>query len=210
MDTLQHQSLQSHATQPQNIPVETVHVIHMACPITPASIQQLHNCTLLALQEGAQRLELRISSLGGCLASGFAAYGLLRSLPVPVRTHNNGNVESAAVVIYLAGSERTAATHSRFVIHPLNWGTGNGSVDHNRIVEWADSLNFDRDRYRTIFDEATDGAQIPIDILKHLNQEAIIIGPADAESAGITTRTVAADTHKLPFHNVRHLWISGF
>lgn len=186
------------------------HVVHMACPVTPASIQCLHNVILGALSQRAGPIQLRISSEGGHLASGFAAYGLLSSIPIPLRTHNNGNVESVAVLLYLAGSERTTAEHSRFVLHPLNWGTPAGQVDHSRLSEWNGSLNFDRDRYCAIFKQATQGAEIPIDVSKHLQNEALIIGPAAARTSGIVTGAVSADCHDLPSENVTHWWVDRF
>ncbi|MFT0531895.1 ATP-dependent Clp protease proteolytic subunit [Castellaniella hirudinis] len=198
------------AATPQNVPSVRPHIIHMACPVTQTSVQVLHNVTLGAIAQGATSIDLRMSSEGGNLAAGFAAYGLLTSLPIPVHTHNNGNVESVAVLIYLAGSERTVAAHGRFVLHPLNWALGNGSVDHSRLIEWSDSLNFDRNRYCAIFQQATQGAESPIDVLQCLKNEALIIGPAAARAAGITTRAVSTDSHTLPSENIVHWWVDRF
>ena len=186
------------------------HVIHLSCPITQTSVQGLQNVVLGALHQGAEAVHLRISSEGGHLASGFAAFGLLSSLPIPLHTHNNGNVESAAVLLYLAGSDRTAAEHSRFVLHPLNWGTPAGQVDHSRLSEWNGSLNFDRDRYCAIFKQATQGAQVPIDVSKHLQNEALIIGSAAATDARIVTRAIDSVEHKLPSENIVHWWVTAF
>lgn len=142
----------------------THHTIHFICPVTARSVQILQNVCLGAIRTaGASRIELRISSEGGDLAAGFAAYGFLRSLPIGLHTHNISNVESIAILMYLAGTVRTAALHSRFVVHPLHWNTTQGAVDHNRLNEWSESLNFDRGRYAAIFQETTNDAKLPID-----------------------------------------------
>ena len=118
------------------------HIIHFYGPVTPASIEELRNCALSGIQEGhADELLISISSEGGNLAAGFTAYHFLRSLPVPVTTHNLGNVESIGVLLFLAGEKRLVVQHGRFTLHALHWGFGSGTVDHDRLAEYTASLN---------------------------------------------------------------------
>lgn len=216
-------SAQTIATPLQHQRPKPLHIIHFSCPVTEVSVQNLQDLLLRAVTSDAGAIQLRISSGGGGLNPGFAAYGLLKSLPVPLHTHNSSNVESIAVLMYLAGQRRTAADHSRFTFHPLHWGTGNGIVDHARMAEWVTSLDFDRERYCAIFREATQGAQVPLDIEECLRDRAKIIGAATAATHGITTAALGADgleasvasmcageVHVLPRENVVHWWVNGF
>ncbi|WP_155837415.1 ATP-dependent Clp protease proteolytic subunit [Herminiimonas sp. CN] len=50
----------------------------------------------------------------GSTDQGFALYNFLRSLPIPLKTHNIGDVESIAVVVFLASTKRFTCPHSRF------------------------------------------------------------------------------------------------
>ncbi len=112
-------------------------------------------------------------------------YHFLHSLPVPVITHNIGSVESIGIVVFLAGERRFACPHSRFLIHPLHWTFGTPAADHQRLVEWGKSLDFDAQRYAQIVNEATQGSDEPLNIGAHLEHDALIVGPAAAVKAGL-------------------------
>ena len=147
------------------------HVIHFYGPITPGSVQELRNVTLATIhqqQQAASEILLLLSSEGGNITAGFTAYHFLQSLPVPLTIHNTGNVESMGVIMLLAGTTRLSVACGKFAIHAMHWGFGNAPVDHNRLLEYGDSLNFDLERYSRIFKERTSGAQKPIDVKEHL------------------------------------------
>jgi ATP-dependent Clp protease, protease subunit len=171
------------------------HIIHFYGPVTPASIEELRNCALSGIQEGhADELLISISSEGGNLAAGFTAYHFLRSLPVPVTTHNLGNVESIGVLLFLAGEKRLVVQHGRFTLHALHWGFGSGTVDHDRLAEYTASLDFDVERYAQIFDERTHGASQPVDVRSHLLGRANILASDASVSAGISHSVQEAAT----------------
>lgn len=179
----------------------SVHVIHFFGPLSQASVEQLRNCVLTGTeQQGATEICLHLSSEGGNLTAAFTAYHFLRSLAVPVTTHNLGNVESAAVLVYLAGATRLAVSHSRFMLHSLHWGFTAGSVDHDRLAEHARSLDFDAERYAKVFDERTSGAQQPANVRQHLAGRASILEPQAAIAAGIATAISDATTHRGATH----------
>ena len=77
----------------------------------------------------------------------------LRSLGIPLVSHNMGNVESSAVLLYLAADTRFAAPYSRFLLHNFHWTFSTESVRKPVISEILDSLDFDSARYRDIFNE---------------------------------------------------------
>jgi ATP-dependent protease ClpP protease subunit len=64
---------------------------------------------------------LEIASGGGDLIAGFAGYNILTNLPVKVTTHNCGAVDSAAIMLFLAGVQRIASALSAFHFHQSAW-----------------------------------------------------------------------------------------
>lgn len=186
---------------------ESKHCIHFYGPITPMSIEHLRDSALTAIKaNNAQQLCVYLSSEGGNLTAGFTAFNFLRALPVPVTAINMGNVESIAVLLYLAADERLALPHSRFLIHSFNWTFGSDAViDHARINEHTLSLSHDVERYAKIFNDRTQGAQTPVDVRECLNGKALVLGASAASDAGIVTGIIPAegaisreDTHWWP------------
>ena len=182
-----------------------LHIIHFIGPINHTSACTVRNLCLQALQSGATELELHMSTEGGNMTAGFALYFFLKSLPLPLTTHNVGSVESVGVVIFLAGSKRYACPRTRFLVHPLHWGFGNlVAADHSRVSEWRECLDFDAERYVSIFEEATKGGAEPDDIRTHLFGNARIFDADQAQAAGIVDKVIQA---RLPeFGETSHWW----
>ena len=115
-----------------------LHIVHFIGPINHSSACTIRNLCLQALQSGATEIELHLSTEGGNMTAGFALYFFLKSLPLPLTTHNIGSVESIGVVIFLAGHKRYACPGTRFLVHPLHWGFGNlVAADHSRVSRMA-------------------------------------------------------------------------
>ena len=170
-----------------------LHIIHFIGPIDHTAVCTARNLFLQALQHGATDLELHMSTEGGNMTAGFALYFFLKSLPIPLTTHNIGSVESVGVVIFLAGQHRFACPGTRFLVHPLHWGFGSlVAADHSRVSEWRDCLDFDAERYARIFDEATHGASAPVDVRANLVAAARIFNTDQALAAGIIEAAVQA------------------
>ena len=118
---------------------------------------------------------------------GFTLYNFLRSLPVAVTIHNLSNVQSTAVIVYLAGRRRLVCPQGRFLIHPLHWSFDSGQVDHARLREYVGSLDNDLERYAEIFEARTGGAASPLDVRSHLSgrEQERIVNAREAVTAGI-------------------------
>jgi ATP-dependent protease ClpP protease subunit len=171
----------------------SLHIVHFIGPINHGSACTVRNLCLQAVQAGASEIELHMSTEGGNMTAGFALYFFLKSLPVPLTTHNIGSVESVGVVIFLAGQKRYACPGTRFLVHPLHWGFGNlVAADHSRVSEWRNCLDFDAERYACIFDEATKGAPAYADIRTNLTGNARIYDADEALAAGIVHAAVQA------------------
>ena len=185
----------------------SLHIVHFIGPITHGSVCTVRNLCLQALQNGASEIELHMSTEGGNMTAGFALYFFLKSLPLPLVTHNIGSVESVGVVIFLAGQRRYACPGTRFLIHPLHWGFGNlVAADHSRVSEWRDCLDFDAERYATIFEEATQAAGVQDDVRTNLFGNARIYNAEQAVAAGIVHQAVQA---RLPECGPTSHWWNG-
>ncbi|MCL2138814.1 MAG: ATP-dependent Clp protease proteolytic subunit [Treponema sp.] len=166
---------------------EKTAVIDFFCGITPQSAQTLVSVVNNAIENQASKIIIRLSSRGGDLAPSFGAYHFLRSTGIPLSVCNFGNIESSAVLLYLAADTRTAVAHSQFLIHPFHWTFPPGPVRVPAIKEAVASLDFDAGRYADIFNERTSGAEKRIDILKCLEGNPLVIGAQEALLCGITT-----------------------
>ncbi len=184
-----------------------LHIVHFIGPINHSAVCSVRNLCLQALQSGATEIALHMSTEGGNMTAGFALYFFLKSLPLPLTTHNIGSVESVGVVIFLAGSKRYACPGTRFLVHPLHWGFGNlVAADHSRVSEWRDCLDFDAERYASIFEEATGPAGSGEDIRANLFGNARIYDAEQALAAGIIHAAVQA---RLPEAGVTSHWWNG-
>ena len=193
------------------IELDTTHYFHFYGPVTPASFQGLRNILLEAItQRGCQTAVLCISSEGGDLNSGFTAYNFLRALKVDLTAINMGTVESIAVPIFLAADRRLVLNNSRFLLHSFHWKFLNAPVDHTRLAEHSDSLQFDAKRYAEIFQERTNGADDPINIADCLNGPARILDASASISTGLAHQIIQSQDALTFGGTAVHWWVNHF
>jgi ATP-dependent protease ClpP protease subunit len=164
---------------------QRIDVVNFISGINPKSVAALIDVTGKARNNGSSKIILNISSTGGNLGPAFGAYYHLRSLGIPLVSHNMGNIESSAVLLYLAADTRLAAPHSRFLLHNFTWTFGGEAVHHSTLREKVSCLDFDVQRYGDIFNERTKGAESPIEIFKALNGDVLLTTGTAAIAAGI-------------------------
>ena len=174
----------------------SLHIIHFMKEIIPDTFHTLQHCALSAVKQEASKIHIHLSSQGGNNDMGFAAYHLLRSLPVPVTIKCVGNVESMAVVLFLAADERVITPHGKIKIHPMHWAFGGGPIDHNRLSEYVDSLDFDAKRYAAIFNERTTTSTTKMNVVSHLSGKAKLLTAEEAVEAGIATKIEEVEISK--------------
>ncbi|MFJ5162220.1 ATP-dependent Clp protease proteolytic subunit [Pantoea sp. NPDC088449] len=166
-----------------------LHTVHFLCPVTAQTLSSFQQCCLQAVGNGSSSLLIHISSGGGDLISGFTAYHFLKSLPVPVITHNISNVESVANVIFMAGTERRANPGSRFLLHPLHWGFTTPAADHARMVEWSKCLDNDFQRFINVLNSETKRNDVDWGAL--INAATILDADTAAANGMVTSVTKA-------------------
>jgi ATP-dependent protease ClpP protease subunit len=79
-------------------------------------------------------IHLHINSPGGELFAALAVLEVIRALPVPVHTHIEGQAGSAATLLSISGSFRTAGKYSLMLIHQLAGGA------HGKFSEMLDDM----------------------------------------------------------------------
>jgi len=128
------------------------------------------------IREGKNNFLLLISSPGGFVAPGIAVFNYLKSLPINIETHNFGNVDSIASMLYCCGSKRTCSENASFLIHSVAWN-GNGGFEEKRLKEFVKGLQVDRKNISEIIAKSCNKNQKQI-------QKIMFIGShLDAEKA---------------------------
>jgi ATP-dependent protease ClpP protease subunit len=95
---------------------------------------------------GASTIYLAISSGGGLISEGLSLAALLRSLPIEVITHNIGQTDSIANVIFSSGKKRYATPNSSFLFHgvsqPLNSNMTEGQLHeaYTNLIRLRESM----------------------------------------------------------------------
>lgn len=117
---------------PINKPVNLVFV----GPIQNPAVKNLRNVCCNTITTGTREIQILFSSGGGAVDEGFALYTFLRALPVKLTMHAIGNVDSIALVVFLAGEHRFCSPNATFLFHDFAWGT-NGAINQTRS-QWAD------------------------------------------------------------------------
>jgi ATP-dependent Clp protease, protease subunit len=108
-----------------------------------------------ARDQGAQTITICISSIGGSPEQAFYAYEILKAIPIPITTHNVGTVQSAAMMIFLAGSTRYATEHSHFLLHETTHTTAGAAYTNELLRHSAESVRADDTRAIAIVAERT-------------------------------------------------------
>lgn len=155
-------------------------------PVNDDAFFTLSNFVNANFANGIDSLTVNISSLGGSVSSGVTTYNYLKALPFNIITHNMGDVSSAAILVYLAGSTRTAENDSKFVIHPLSI-----SVDSNKtyyqVQELLHGIEADINLYKNIVANETNDLNGNHNLENLLKSSSLVLTPAEAHDCGLIT-----------------------
>lgn len=100
------------------------------------------------LRAGTNSFRINISSPGGSVFQGISIYNFLKGLQdVSIHTHNLGQIDSVANVIFLAGQKRTASKATTFLFHPPVMNVLNAAnFPIDLLEERLDSLKKDQQK----------------------------------------------------------------
>ena len=109
------------------------------------------------LKLGIKKLHINISSGGGSVFHAISLYNFIKGIQgVEIHTHNFGQVDSSANVIFLAGQHRTCSPASSFVLHGVKTiFQGGGALDEKEFKEKQESLSMDINKIAQIIASAT-------------------------------------------------------
>jgi ATP-dependent Clp protease, protease subunit len=128
-------------------PLERIYLLFQS-EVTQQSTERL--CTTLgALANGGYReIYFLLSSPGGAVSNGLAIYNFMRGLPCRTITHNIGNVDSIANVIYLGGERRYTCAHATFMFHGVGFTVQAPTIrfEQKNLTEMLDSIHHDHTR----------------------------------------------------------------
>jgi len=115
--------------------------------VNPTSANNLVTFLLAQAAAGITRLTLAMSCPGGHVVSGITIYNTMLAMPYEIITHNIGNVDSIANVIFLAGKERYACAASTFMFHSVGFNAiANQRLEEKNLRELLDSVQADHKR----------------------------------------------------------------
>lgn len=131
-------------------------------------------------------LTVNINSLGGEVSCAIAIYNYLKSKEISIQTHNIGDVSSAAIILYLSGTKRTAEEACKFLIHPIALNV-NSTINYNGASELLNTIVTDIVNYSAIVKKETSNMNNKYNIECLLKDESIFLYKQDAYECGIVT-----------------------
>ncbi|NTF57675.1 peptidase [Agrobacterium rhizogenes] len=141
------------AEEKANANVTSTAYLYFSQQIDDKSTLELTGGLINLRSQGYKTIYLMINSAGGDISSGISLYHLLCSLDVTINTYAISNVESAAILLFLAGKERVANKESIFAFHSGRLSFNNEKLTPDEINERYTALQNDDDRMKEIYKE---------------------------------------------------------
>lgn len=133
--------------------------------INPQRVNQfIAFCSQILQQQKPDVLQINFASPGGNVGAGIILYNFLKALPVKLVMHNIGAVDSIAVVVFLAGSERLANSNASFLFHGVVAGfPAQSALNLYQLKERLSGLEVDQDKISKTITDLTKITQTEID-----------------------------------------------
>jgi ATP-dependent Clp protease, protease subunit len=97
----------------------TQYIVFIA-DVQTAQAGKLKDALTKAINAGCKEIQLLISSGGGNVFEGLGIAAFMKTLPAKIVTHNIGQTDSIANVIFAAGSPRYAVENASFLFHGVS------------------------------------------------------------------------------------------
>ncbi|MFA5567623.1 MAG: ATP-dependent Clp protease proteolytic subunit [Trueperaceae bacterium] len=156
--------------------------ISFTAPINNQSAAVLMAACADALARNFDEIHLLLSSPGGSVADGIAAYNYIRAIPVPKTVYNIGTVDSIANVVFQAFDYRIASLTSRFMFHGVGFDVRQARFELKDLRERMQNIENDQRMIAGILARHTDLEAKEVD---DLFLEAAFIPSSDAQKRGI-------------------------
>lgn len=139
--------------------------IYIEGPITPDTFAEVK--TKLAIQSGCESLVLHIASPGGSVYAGYNIYHALKLSGKPIRTIIEGEAQSMATFIALAGDTIEICNPSVFMIHMPSSGIEGTAdafergaselrnIENDMVAAYVEKTKMSEDRIREMMRRET-------------------------------------------------------
>lgn len=111
------------------------HYIVFIADVQVEQVGRLRRAITDAVNGGATQIYIAISSGGGSVSEGLAIAALIKGLSAEVITHNIGQTDSVANVIYAAGGKRYATPNASFMFHGVTQQFTNQNMTESQVHE---------------------------------------------------------------------------
>jgi ATP-dependent Clp protease, protease subunit len=144
------------ATVPTPVPPAPAAIQYIVFTADVQAVQaaKLRNALTTASNEG-HNVYLIISSGGGNVFEGLSIAAFMRTLPISITTHNIGQTDSIANVIFAAGSERYSNTHASFMFHGVSMHYEKQDLIEAQLQEQAQQIKRLRESIAVAFSTYT-------------------------------------------------------
>lgn len=157
--------------------------INFCVKVGEKASQLLMACLADQINKGEKEIYLLISSPGGVVSEGVFLHNYIKSLPAKVITHNIGIVDSVANVVFLAGTERYAVTHSSFLFHGVGLQTDRPMrFDEKELREKIEVIGRDQ---KLISDIIVKNSKLSFAKVQKLFLETQTLTPKQAKAFGL-------------------------
>jgi ATP-dependent Clp protease protease subunit len=119
------------------------------------SVEQIIAVVNTARQNGYSEINLCMSSVGGILDQTYYLSNMLSAMPIRFITWNIGNIQSAAVMLFLVGEERYATAGSTFFFHQTSYDPPNMRITEPYLTEKLKAVQYDDNRSATMIANRT-------------------------------------------------------
>lgn len=134
------------------------------------------------MERDLSEIRLYISSKGGVVTDAIRAYNLLKSLTIPLTTHNLGQVHSAAMALFCAGSHRATSPISSFFVHEVLATETPSSLS---LSEARNLVNRIESQTNNMAEIMTNATNLTFDEVRKMLADESILDPADAIRVGL-------------------------
>lgn len=132
---------------------------------------------------GCSEIELSISTGGGDVDIAIELYNFLRALPCRLTTINTSYVNSAGIIIYLAGEKRVCRPEASFYVHSVSKKL-NGEYDAASLKRELEEINANTGKITGLLERKS---KKPGSYWRRMMNKGVIILPDKALQLGLAT-----------------------
>ena len=103
-----------------------------------------------AQKNGFAEAHICISSIGGLLDHAYYLFSVIEALALRIVTHNVGNIQSAANILFLCGDERYANEGATFFFHQTGYEAPAARITEPYLAEKLKAARYDDTRSAAI------------------------------------------------------------